>query len=139
MQALVIRISRDVYVLDNTVNFMLNKRKSKKAAGSYQRSPKTPLLSREGARPLPYPPPVLNIFIRPPLSQNPGSAPGRGHACRPRKSPHTYNFTARMHACVSSIHELLGQPSLQLMRKNVQLMNKLTGVVCLIMTDACVI
>ena len=51
MQALVIRISRDVYVLDNTVNFMLNKRKSKKAAGSYQRSPKTPLLSREGARP----------------------------------------------------------------------------------------
>ena len=42
MQALVIRISRDVYVLDITV-----KRKNKKAA-----------------RP---PPPVVNIFIRPPL------------------------------------------------------------------------
>ena len=87
MQALVIRISRDVYVLDNTVNFMLNKRKSKKAAGA---SPQTPLgelsalpqnplavTGGGGARPLPYPPPVLNIFIRPPLSQNPGSAPAR--------------------------------------------------------------
>ena len=80
MQALVIRISRDVYVLDITVNFMLNKRKSKKRLGlrprpqwgSYQRSLKPPLLSREGARPLLYPPPVVNIFIRPPLS---GSAP----------------------------------------------------------------
>ena len=69
MQALVIRISRDVYV---TVNFMLNKRKSKKAAGA---SPQTHLLLRQGARPLPYPPPVVNIFITPPLSQNPGSAP----------------------------------------------------------------
>ena len=68
MQALVIRISRDVYVLDITVNFMLNKRKSKKAAGA---SPQTLLLSRDEA----YPPPAVNIFIRPPLSQNPGSAP----------------------------------------------------------------
>ena len=83
MQALVIRISRDGNVLDITVNFMLNKRKSKKAAGA---SPQTPLgelsalphtllLSREGARPLPYPPPVVNIFIRPPLFHNPRSAP----------------------------------------------------------------
>ena len=72
--------TRDVYVLDNTVNFMLNKRKSKKAAGA---KPQTPLEELSvlslavtgGARPLPYPPPVLNIFIRPPLSQNPGSAP----------------------------------------------------------------
>ena len=46
---------------DITVNFML---KSKKAAGA---SPQTLLLSREGARPLPYPPPVVNIFIRPPF------------------------------------------------------------------------
>ena len=61
------------------------------------------------------------------------------HAGRVNRRTLTTDFTARMHACVSSIHELLGQPSLQLMRKNVQLMNKLTGVVCLIMTDACVI
>ena len=79
MQALVIRISRDVYVLDITVNFMLNKRKSKKAAGASPQTqlgelsalPQTLLLSREEA----YPPPAVNIFIRPPLSQNPGSAP----------------------------------------------------------------
>ena len=55
MQALVIRvvirISRDVYVFDITVNFMVNKRKSKKAAGA---SPHTPLLPPEGARHLPY-------------------------------------------------------------------------------------
>ena len=38
MQALVIRISRDVHVLDITVNIMLNKRKGKKAAGA---SPQT--------------------------------------------------------------------------------------------------
>ena len=44
--------TRDVHVYV-TVNFMLNKRKSKKAAGA---SPQTPLLSREGALPLPYPP-----------------------------------------------------------------------------------
>ena len=74
MQALVIRILRDVYVLDITVNFMLNKRKSKKADGASPQTPlgelsalpQTPLLSREGARPLPYPPPVVNLFIRPP-------------------------------------------------------------------------
>ena len=67
MQALVIRISRDVYVLDITVNFMLNKRKSKKAAGASHQTPlgelsalpQTPLLSPGGggggggARPLP--------------------------------------------------------------------------------------
>ena len=55
--SLVIWISRDVYVLDITVNFMLNKRKSKKAAGAKPQTPlvvlsalpKTPLLSREGA------------------------------------------------------------------------------------------
>ena len=65
------------------MNFKLNKRKSKKAAGASPQAPlgelsalpQTPLLSREGARP-PYPPPVVNIFIRPLLSQNPGSAPG---------------------------------------------------------------
>ena len=34
-----------------------------------------PLAVTGGARPLPYTPPVVNIFIRPPLSQNPGSAP----------------------------------------------------------------
>ena len=85
MQALVIRISRDGNVLgqDITVNFMLNKRKSKKAAGAKPQTPlgelsalpQTLLLSREGACPLPYPPPVVNIFIRPPLFQNPRSAP----------------------------------------------------------------
>ena len=62
MQALVIRISRDVYVyvlIDITVNFMLNKRKSKKAAGASPQTPlgelsalpQTPLLSREGHAP----------------------------------------------------------------------------------------
>ena len=68
-------ILRDVYVLDITVNFMLNKRKSKKAAGV---SPLTPLgeLSALPQPPLPYLPPVVNVFIRHPLSQNPGSAPG---------------------------------------------------------------
>ena len=73
---LVIRISRDVhvYVLDITVNFKVNKRKSKKAAqtplGELSALPQTPLLSRDGARPLPYhSPPVVNIFIRPPLSK----------------------------------------------------------------------
>ena len=83
MQALVIRISRDGNVLNITVNFMLNKRISKKAAGAKPQTPlgelsalpQTLLLSREGARPLPYPPPVVNIFIRPPLFQNPRSAP----------------------------------------------------------------
>ena len=83
MQALVIRISRDVYVLDITVNFMLNKRKSKKAAGAVPQTPlgelsalpQTPLLSREGTPP-PVPSPVVNIRPPPPpLSQNPGSAP----------------------------------------------------------------
>ena len=75
--------TRDVYVLDNTVNFMLNKRKSKKAAGASPQTPlgelsalsPNPLAVTGGGAPLPYPPPVLNIFIRPPLSQNPGSAP----------------------------------------------------------------
>ena len=45
-----------MYVLDITVNFMLNKRKSKKAAGAKPQTPlvelsalpQTPLLSREG-------------------------------------------------------------------------------------------
>ena len=80
------RISRDIYVLDITVNFMLNKRKSKKAAGAKPQTPlgelsalpPDPLAVTGGARPLPYPPPVVNIFIRPPLSQNPGSAPDEG-------------------------------------------------------------
>ena len=82
MQALVLRISRYVYVLDITVNFMLNKRKSKKAAEASPQTPlkeqsalpQTPLLSREGERLLPYPPPpppppppVLNIFMTPPF------------------------------------------------------------------------
>ena len=65
------------------MNYMLNKRKSNKAAGASPQTPlgelsalpQTPLLSREGEIPLPYPPPVVNIFIRPPLFQNPGSAP----------------------------------------------------------------
>ena len=56
-----------------TVNFMLNKRKSKKAAGAVPQTPlgelsalpQTPLLSREGTPP-PVPSPVVNIFIRPP-------------------------------------------------------------------------
>ena len=57
-------------LLDITVNFMLNKRKSKKAAGA---SPLTPLgeLSALPQTP-PVPSPVVNIFISP---QNPGSAP----------------------------------------------------------------
>ena len=54
---------------------MLKKRISKKAAGASPQAPlgelsalpQTPLLSREGALPLPYPPPVVNIFIRPPF------------------------------------------------------------------------
>ena len=83
MQALVIRISRDVYVLDITVNFMLNKRKSKKAAGakpqtplgSYQRFLRPPCCHGRWHAPSRTLPPVVNIFIRPPLSQNPGSAP----------------------------------------------------------------
>ena len=75
MQALGIRI-RDVYVSDITVNFMLNKRKSKKAAGASPQTPlgelsafpQTPLLSREGARPLPYPPPSCEyIYQTPPF------------------------------------------------------------------------
>ena len=81
MQAVVIRISRDVYVLDNTVNFMLNKRKSKKAAGA---SPQTPLgelsalpqnplnVTGEGAPP-PVPSPSFEYIYQTP--QNPGSAP----------------------------------------------------------------
>ena len=84
--ALVILVSRNVhaYVLDITLNFMLNKRKSKKKRlelakpqtplGELSALPQTPLLSREGARPLPYPP-VMKIFIGYPLSQYPGSAP----------------------------------------------------------------
>ena len=72
MQALVIRITHDVYVLAFTVNFMLkkNKRKSKKAdpTGGAISAPPDPLA-------VTYPPPIVNIF-RPPLSQNPGSAPG---------------------------------------------------------------
>ena len=72
MQALVIRITHDVYVLAFTVNFMLkkNKRKSKKAdpTGGAISAPPDPLA-------VTYPPPNVNIF-RPPLSQNPGSAPG---------------------------------------------------------------
>ena len=67
------------------MNYMLNKRKSKKAAGASPQTPlgelsalpQTPLLSQEGEIPLPYPPPVVNIFIRP-LSQNSGSAPEMG-------------------------------------------------------------
>ena len=64
-------ISRDVYVLDITMNFMLNKRKSKKA-GELSALPPNPLAVTGVGTP---PPPVVNIFIRLPLSQNPGSAP----------------------------------------------------------------
>ena len=61
-------------VLDITVNFMLNKRKSKQAAGA---SPQTPLGELSRRPPCCHvPPPVVNIFIRIYLSQNPGSAPG---------------------------------------------------------------
>ena len=76
---LVIRISRDVYVLDITVNFMVNKRKSKKAAGASPQTPlgelsplpQTPLLSREGARPLRYPPPsCAYIYQTPPFPKS---------------------------------------------------------------------
>ena len=67
------RISRDVYVLDITVNFMLNKCKSKKAAGASPQTPlkeqsaltQTPLLSREGHAPSRTLLLVVNIFIRP--------------------------------------------------------------------------
>ena len=81
MQALVIRISRDVYVLDITVNFMLNKRMQKQKSGwgfapdptsGAISVPPDPLSVTGGG----MPPQVVNIFIRPPLSQNPGSAPG---------------------------------------------------------------
>ena len=74
MQALVTRISRDVYVLDITVNFMLNKRMQKQKSGwggGAISVPPNPL-SVTGVG---MPPQVVNIFIRPPLSQNPGSAP----------------------------------------------------------------
>ena len=62
MQALVIWISRDVYVLDFTVNFMLNERKSKKAAGAPDptggtiSAPPDPLAVTGGGTP---PPPQL--------------------------------------------------------------------------------
>ena len=44
------RISRDVYVLDITVNFMLNKRKSKKAVWGFAPDP---LAVTGGGKPLP--------------------------------------------------------------------------------------
>ena len=77
-------ISRDVYVLDITVNFMLNKRQSKTVAWA---SPQTPLgelsalpqnplaVTGRGHAPSRTLLPVVNIYIRLPLSQNPGSAP----------------------------------------------------------------
>ena len=56
--------------------FMLNERKSEKAAGAgaAYSAPPDPLAVTGGARPLPYPPPLVNIVIRPPPSRNPGSA-----------------------------------------------------------------
>ena len=85
MQARVIRILRDVYVLDNTVNFMLNKRKSKKASGASPQTPlgelsalpQNPLAVTGGGAPPPVPSPSFEYIYQtpPPLSQNPGSAP----------------------------------------------------------------
>ena len=48
--------------------FMLNERKSEKAAGAgaAYSAPPDPLAVTGGARPLPYPPPLVNIVIRPP-------------------------------------------------------------------------
>ena len=79
MQALVIRISRDVYVLDNTVNFMLNKRKSKKAAGASPQTPlgelsalpPTPLAVTGGGAPPPVPSPSFEyIYQTPPFPKS---------------------------------------------------------------------
>ena len=74
MQGLVIRISRDVYVLDITVNFMLNKRKSKKAAwaspqtplGELSALPQNPLAVTGGGTPPPVPSPSCEYIYQPP-------------------------------------------------------------------------
>ena len=79
MQALVIRISRDVYVLDNTVNFMLNKRKSKKAAGASPQTPlgelsalpQNPLAVTGGGAPPPVPSPSFEyVYQTPPFPKS---------------------------------------------------------------------
>ena len=52
--------------------FMLNERKSEKAAGATggaYSAPPDQLAVTGGARPLPYTPPLVNIVIRPPLPE----------------------------------------------------------------------
>ena len=75
-----------MFVLDVTMNFMLNKRKSKKRLGlrprphwgSYQRSPRPPCCHGRGTPP-PVPSPSCEYIYWTPLSPNPGSAPA--YAC----------------------------------------------------------
>ena len=75
--------------------------------GAYS-APPDPLAVMGGARPLQYPPPLVNIVIRPPPSRNPGSAAAYQPLEPYQLDQHTCYYTQLSFSCVhhSSIRDM---------------------------------